>query len=387
LSSEALDAWAELSKNHPLIGPMFNRGVVVLPGSDSLFEWQDDPAARDPGVVAFAGMPQVERMDYVFNANDSFWMPNSAALIEGDFSPMHGLQRMQRSLRTRNNDLTLSGRSPDDPNGEDDKFSLEEMAAALLSNRSYTAELLKPELVSACKEQTRARGRAGQVELGEACAVLEAWNNRFDLDARGAVLFREWIGQYDGADLNGKGKLFAVDFDPADPVGTPRGLADRELAVRYLAQAVEVLQSAGHALDVPLGELQYPPSKLPERIAIHGGHGAYEGVMNMQQGSTNTTTLEPLPLGDPVEGSRFLTTEGYPVVHGSSFLMALEFTDGGPRAQAFLTYGQSGDPTSTHFRDQSKLYSAKQWRPILFEEAAVAADTQSDRTITAGSDD
>ena len=83
-----------------------------------------------------------------------------------------------------------------------------------------------------------------------------------------------------------------------------------------------------------------------------------------------------------VEGSRFLTEEGYPVVHGSSFVMALEYTDDGPRAQAFLTYSQSGDPESVHFSDQTELFSKKAWRPIVFTEAEVAADTVSSVTIT-----
>lgn len=219
------------------------------------------------------------------------------------------------------------------------------------------------------------------VDLTEACSVLAEWNDRFDLDASGAVLFREWIGQYESADLEGKGRLFAVDFDPEDPIDTPRGLADRALALRHLAQAVEVLEAAGHGVDVALGELQYVPSKLPQRMPVHGGHGAWEGVMNMQQASTNTTTLEPLELGDEIEGSRFLTTEGYPIVHGSSFLMALEYTDDGPRAQAFLTYGQSGDPDSAHFRDQTALYAEKQWRPILFTEEEIADNTVSETTL------
>ena len=357
-----------------MIGGMAQRGVIVLPGSDPRFEWQADPGARDPGVVAFADMPQLERRDYVFNANDSFWMANSSALIEGDYSPLHGEQGSQRSLRTRNNDLTLAGLSPDDPNGDDDKFTLDEMAAALLSNRSMTAELLRPELVAACGSTSSAQGRNGRVDLSDACAVLAGWDDRFDLDSKGAVLFREWLGQYESADLRGKGRLFAVDYDREDPVNTPRGLADKGLALRHLAQAVEVLESAGHGVDATLRDLQYAPSKLPERIPVHGGHGAWEGIKNMQQFSGNGTTLEPVELGEPVEGSRFLRSEGYPIGHGSSFLMALEFTADGPNAQAFLTYSQSGDPQSEFFRDQTKLYAEKQWRPILFAEDEIAAN-------------
>ena len=56
------------------------------------------------------------------------------------------------------------------------------------------------------------------------------------------------------------------------------------------------------------------------------------------------------------------------------FIMAMEFADDGPRGEAILTYGQSDDPTSAHHVDQMKAFSAKQWRPILFTEEAIAND-------------
>jgi hypothetical protein len=39
---------------------------------------------------------------------------------------------------------------------------------------------------------------------------------------------------------------------------------------------------------------------------------------------------------------RLLTSEGYPITGGTSFVMVLEFTDRGPRARAPLVSGQLG---------------------------------------------
>jgi acyl-homoserine-lactone acylase len=61
--------------------------------------------------------------------------------------------------------------------------------------------------------------------------------------------------------------------------------------------------------------------------------------------------------------------------------MALGFTDDGPRAEAILTYGQSGDPTSEHFTDQTERFSRKEWRPILFRPEDVAAGTRREYTV------
>ncbi|HUP24859.1 MAG TPA: acylase [Thermoanaerobaculia bacterium] len=385
LSEPAIARWQELRDGgDPLVQALWQRGMVVLPGGDSAFEWLDDVAARDPGVVPYAKMPQIERADYVFNANDSYWLPNSQALLTG-YSPLHGDEGTQRSLRTRNNDLTLSNLSPDQPAGDDGKFTLDELGDAILSNRSLAAEMLRPELLGRCARTPRVAVDGATVDLSAACEVLAGWNDRFDLDSRGAVLFRELMGQYTPADLESGGRLFAVPFDPADPIGTPRGLAPAgpqgDVALQNLARAVRLLESRGIALDATLGELQYA-DKAGRRMPVHGGHGAYEGVMNMQQNSRNTTSLEPMDSPPSVEGSRFLTESGYPVVHGSSFLMVLEYTEQGPNAKAFLTYGQSGDPESPHFTDQTELYAKKEWRKILFDQSEIEANKVSETKLT-----
>ncbi len=363
LSKEALAEWQERLKRDPITRRFDQQGMVLLDGSDPRFEWENDSTSTKPGVVGYANTPRMERTDYVFNANDSFWIANSHAPLTGDYSPLHGEQNSVRSLRTRNNDLTLSNQSPDKPAGSDGRFTLDEMANALLSNRSLAAELLKDQLVVHCE----------QAAMGEPCAVLKAWNGRYDLDSRGAALFREFLMQYQQGDYLGKGKLYAVDFDPKDPTNTPRGLGDSKVAVENLAKAVKVLQGRNIALNTPLGELQYA-DKAGKRMPVHGGDGFTDGLMNMQRNSRNTTTLEPMD--EPKAVSRSLTEKGYPVVHGSSFVMALEFTDKGPRAKAFLTYSQSGDSKSPHFTDQTELFAKKQWRPVLFENAAVKGDVK-----------
>ncbi|WP_437577164.1 penicillin acylase family protein [Sorangium sp. So ce887] len=67
-----------------------------------------------------------------------------------------------------------------------------------------------------------------------------------------------------------------------------------------------------------------------------------------------------------------LTTSGYPINVGTSFVMAVEHTSGGPRAEALLTCSQSTDPTSPHFADQTELFSQKEWRPVLFAQEEIA---------------
>ena len=383
LTHDAIDAWLDRRGNDPVTRLAWQNGsVVLLDGSDPKFEWLDPREARQVTLGKFQDVPQLERTDYVFNANNSFWFTNARAPLEGGHSPLHGGQRTQLSLRARNNVLHLTNAPPFMPAGRDGKFSLQEMQNAVLSNQSLTAELLVPELVKRCKDIPRVTVDGRDIDLARACTVLERWDRRLDLESRGAVLFREWIGRYEDRDLDGKGRLYAVDFDPADAVNTPRGLAPGSLALENLAKAAALLEGRGVALDVRLGELQYAPTKLPRRIAVHGGN-AREGVLNLQLPTLGGfTTLEPLQLAPRVPGSRFLTEAGYPVLHGSSFLMALEYTREGPRAMAFLTYGQSGDPKSPQFTDQTDLYVRKEWRPILFRADAIARDVRREYTVS-----
>jgi acyl-homoserine-lactone acylase len=361
LSDEAIAAWKQQVESDPITSIALDNGVVLLDGSDPLFEWVDDPAARDPGVVPFSKMPQLERTDVVFNANDPYWYATLDEVI-AEVSPLHGNFAAPLSNRTRGNAAQLHPERGD--SGSDGLFTFEEFRDSAIGNRVFTAEQLVDEVVDRC----RAEGADAEM-----CDVLEAWDRRVDVTSVGAALWREFIDSFPNAALVDAGALWASPFDPADPLNTPSGLsADPEIVPR-LEAAAERLSSAGFAVDAPLGDLQFT-ERNGERIPIHGGTGA-EGVSNVVGFGRNTTTAEiGFDRGEVVEGSRSLTATGYPITNGTSFIYALEFTADGPVAQAFLTYGQTGDPASEFFGDQTKLFSAKQWRTLLFDEASISSD-------------
>jgi acyl-homoserine-lactone acylase len=375
LKPSALAAWRTRRESDPLTRTAWARGLVLLDGSDSQFEWADDPTTR-PGVIPYSRMPQLERKDFVFNANDSFWLANPRRLLTG-FSPLQGAEGTARSLRTRMNVLLLDDMRPDGPAGKDGKFTLDELAAAVLSNRSLSAELARGELVKRCQATPSVTLDGQVVDLRPACRILASWDGRYEVNSVGAVLWREFITQYEPAELQKDGALFQHPFNPADPVGTPHTLTpdkpEEPQSLLKMARAVRLLAQAGIALDTPLGKVQFS-DRNGGRIPIHGGEGAYDGIANFVNYASNGTTLEPVPAYERVKGSRFLTKEGYPINRGSSFVMALEYTERGPRAQAFLTYSQSGDPTSPLYYDQTELFSAKKWRRILFTEQEIKAD-------------
>ncbi len=354
LSDTAIAQWEATVAEGGFAKVALDNGVILLDGSDPVNEWVDDPAARDPGVVPFDAMPQLERTDFVFNANDPYWIANPDEPLLG-FSPVHGLDESPLSTRTRGNAAQLAADTGDA--GDDGLFSRVELRDSSVGNRAFTAERLVDEVVARCR---------AEVAEQAICDVLDGWDRRFDIDSVGAALWRTFLQQYSFADTLDAGPLWKNPFDPADPLGTPNGLSDDPVVTGHLQAAADQLRAAGFDIDTPLGEVQYA-LRGEVRVPIHGGLGI-EGVSNVVARGRNTTTSEP---GADLTG---VTDVEWPIVNGTSFIYNLEFTADGPVAEAFLTYGQSGDTTSPFFSDQTELFSAKQWRPILFTDAAIVVD-------------
>jgi acyl-homoserine-lactone acylase len=364
LSPEAIAAWEQAIVDDPITKLAADNRVVLLDGSDPLFEWVDAPDARDPGVVPFSAMPQQERTDYLMNANDPYWVANPAEPLTG-FSPLHGRSESPLSPRTRGNITQLEVDTGDA--GDDGLFTSDELRGSALGNRVFTAEALLDEVLEVC--------RSADAALAPSCDVLAAWDRRVDLDSVGAALWREVIESFSGADLVGAGALWATPFDPADPLGTPSGLSPTADIPGRLTAAADRLRAAGYDIDTPLGDIQFA-DRGGERIPVHGGSGA-EGVSNVVGFGTNTTTSEEgVPRGTVVEGSRNLTDLGYPLANGTSFVYQLEFTPEGPVAAGFVTYGHTGDPTSPFFSDDTRRFAAKDWRPFRFTDDDIAADAE-----------
>lgn len=363
------DVWVKLA---------WDNGMILLDGSKSQNDWVMEPGARKPGLVPYSKVPHQLRTDYVLNANDSHWLSNLAAPLEGYPFPF-GPEGTSRSQRTRQNlamatEVTVTGAS-----GADGKFSAAELQKMVHNGRNHTAETYLGDLLARCKPGTIVQAALDgettkDVDLTEACAVLAAWDGTLQPQSKGAALWREFW-----ATPSTTTPFFLYPFDPKDPIGTPKGLkptpADgKDPYLAMLGHAVLVLQKAGKPLSVTLGELQYT-MKDTQRISIPGGYHS-EGAFQVIAGGTgsNDTLLPTLKLAGPVTKGSPLTTEGYPVAYGSSYVMVVELTPAGPKGQAILSYSQSTDPKSPNFADQTLLFGQRQFRPMLWSDADIQKD-------------
>lgn len=379
LSPAAIASWQANVASGALAKTVLDNGAILLDGSDPANEWVDDPTAVRPGLLPFGQQPQLERDDYVFNANDSHWLANPAELLTG-YSPMTGPEAVPQSPRTRENAMLLT-----DPavRGADGMFSLAEMQAAIFSNRGSTSDLLLDDVVAACSASPSAIIDAQPYDLTPVCAVLAGWDGRFDLDSPGAPLWREFMNQIGSANRTNAGDLFAVPFDAADPVGTPHSLAQsHDALLTKLATAASALVGSGFPIDSTLRDMQYDGRALDERIALPGGSGV-DGTASVVDCCSGSKTLAPK--GDPGSfAGNYFSEKGYPVTTGDSFIMTLEFTADGPQAEALLTYGQPDDLSDPNATAQTKLFAAGTFRPVLFTAEEIAADRNATTvTVTA----
>jgi acyl-homoserine-lactone acylase len=155
--------------------------------------------------------------------------------------------------------------------------------------------------------------------------------------------------------------LYAVPFDAADPVNTPRGLnvLNANVVRRVmgeLAYTVQFFASNGIPLDRPWGAVQFDV-RNGEVIPIHGGSGV-SGVYN----AITTQTL-------PVPGVGYT-----PIFAGSSYIQSVTFRPSGPEARALVTYSQSTDPDNPHYADMTKLFSDYGWVSMPFAEGDIRRD-------------
>jgi acyl-homoserine-lactone acylase len=376
LSAEAEAGLRERLDNDPLTALLFANRVALLDGSDPAFEWVDTDGAPGPGLVPFDDLPQLERDDWVANANESHWMVNPACPLTG-YSVLHGIEDTPCSARTRANIAALS----EPGSGADGTLTPLDLETRVLSNRSVTAALLRAALAARCADAGTVEVAGRTVDLAPAAAALAAWDGHFDLGSEGAHLWREiMVGLPDEA-VRDAGVLWAEGFDPADPVGRPRGLAPApdegsDPVLAAVARAVLALEEAGVALDAPLGEVQWAVGGGTRR-GVHGGQER-DGVANILGpiGTLPSHSLEPMsPQASPVAGRTELTglrAGGYEVTYGTAWLLVVELAADGPRARSLLPYGQRGDADAPSA--QLDAYAAKSLHNVCFTDADIDDD-------------
>ena len=323
--------------------------LAVLDGWRAECEWATDPDAPVPGIMGPGSLPSLARTDYVTNSNDSHWANNPAQPLQG-FARIIGDERTPRSLRTRNGLLKIGRRLAGTDGNPGRGFTLEQLERITMDNKVLSGELWRDSLVAHCRRMPIQKG------IPEACEVLAGWDLTDNLDSPGSVLWRRFMENITSA-ATPDAELFTVPFDPNEPATTPRGLNTASPRVtRAFTAAIADLRDSGMPLGAMLRGYQIE-ERSGKRIPIPGGP-VTTGQYNLM-----------LPQSGWAPGKGWNTP-----VHGSSYVLWVQFTDHGPVARSVLAPSQSDNPDSPNHDDQTVMFSEKKSKPVLFEEAAIRAD-------------
>ncbi|WP_420081732.1 penicillin acylase family protein [Streptomyces sp. JL4002] len=320
-------------------------GLAVLDGSRGDCAPGSDPDALQPGVFGPGRAPTLRDAPYAENSNDSAWLTNADRPLTG-YERIWGNVSTPRSLRTRG---ALEDVSAMASRG---RLTVADLQRQQFADRAPAGDLAAADAAAACGALpggTATASDGSAVDVSAACGVLARWDRTTDGSSRGALFFdRFWRRLTASTPAQ---ELWLVPFSAADPVRTPRTLDRRAPGIgRALADTVAEFGAASIALDAPLGAHQF---------VVRGGRRFPVG------GGT-----EALGVWNKIEAPWNAAAGGYPeVVHGTSHLQAVGWNGGPcPVARTLLTYGQSSDPGSPHFADQTRLFSQERWVTARFCE-------------------
>ena len=292
--------------------------------------------------VPFESLPQMlnPRGGYVHNENDSPHYANVRAPVDTS----NAYPNFEKP------DLSLRGQLAIELIGGDNKLSLEDVVRLKHSYRMLLADRVKTDLIAAVKSKEPTG------DVAAAIALLERWDNTAAPESKGATLFELWWAHYSGIRPPDRTvlpdeKRFAKVWTTADPLKTPRGLADPARAVESFTWAVTETARRYGSWDVAWGDV----------------HRLRRGSVDVPVGgcASSLGCFRTLVFTREADGK--LAASG-----GDGWILAVEFGDV-PRALSVLAYGESPRSNSPWFADQAEMFAQGQLKKVAFTTADVDA--------------
>ncbi len=318
-------------------------------GSDPAADWAGDtPAADTPHAVD-------PPSGYVYNSNDAPWNVAGRGTLKASAYPAY-MDQNGSNARTEHALEVLDGRRG---------FTLESLRAAAYDSHLPAFEHLISPLVRAWEALPAADPL--RARLAAPVATLRGWDRRWAADsvATSVAVFwgeRLWALAAPAAR--------AAKLPPLDWMAAGAGDAQR---LEALDSAVAKLAADFGRWDTPWGEINRF-QRLDDSIAPR---------------FDDARPSIPVPFASAQWGSlasfgakAYPNTKRWYGSSGNSFVAAVEF---GPRVRALAVTagGESGDPASPHFADQSARYAAGDLREVWFHPDQVRVHTV--RTYRPGS--
>jgi len=333
----------------PINGALINAlmpGLPILQGGRTDCQWDTDADAPAPGIFGPSHLPTLERPDFVANMNDSYWLTNPQQPVTG-YARIIGDEGTPRTLRTRQGILQVQRRLAGADGLPGKTFNLQNLQQIVLSAQVYSGTLAHEAV------QQSLCPRAGIYDVAKICGALAQWDQSASLNSIGVPEWQEFWRNVNAI----SGNVWKTPFDVNDPVDTPRDLNTGSAAVRKaLHDAQTTVQATGIDFNAPYSSVQHSAVN-DASIPIFGAEGAIGAFT--------------------VADTDGLSSSGYGVNYGNSYIQTVTWEDGGVHAEGFLTYSQSTDPANPHYKDFTQAYSQKQWYRFPFHDGEIAAAKES----------
>ena len=230
-------------------------------------------------------------------------------------------------------------------------MSFEELIIAKHSTHSLAADQLLDDVLSVALASS-------DPLVHQAAAIWHRWDRQFLAGSRGARLFSLWFEKWIEATIAKAikenpdyvftpdqllGSLFySQPLDPARPLITPHGLADKPLALYALREAIAQLLDETGKLDITWGEV----ARLRRDGIDLPGNGA----------DTDLGVFREIVYEPDVDGKLKSS-------YGDSFIAVIEFSKP-VRAQVLMTYGNATQSPFFETYNQLDLAAKQQLRPV-----------------------
>ena len=199
--------------------------------------------------------------------------------------------------------------------------------------------------------------------LKEPIALFKNWDYHSGEQSVATTLAIEWAQK-----LNPVIQKVYIDEGETDQVENTKSYADTVAATELLAPLKTVIDD----LVKKFGKWQIPWGEI----------NRYQRVINNTNVNFNDS-LPSIPVGFasatwgqiPAYQSKYFDGNKRYGVGGNSFICVVEFGKK-VKAKSLLAGGESGDPTSKHFKDQAEMYARGKFKEVLFYPDDLAKHTE-----------
>ena len=204
------------------------------------------------------------------------------------------------------------------------------------------------EMIVKAYEQAGAREPDPDGRLKRAVAILKSWDGMATTDNQALPILATCLE----VAKQGGGLGRAVQAPP-------------QTVLRELSEALGLMEKRWGSFEVPWGKM----------------HVIRRGDMELPiPGAGSERAADPFTSLFMAGAGKF-DGEKYPVDRGSSWVQLVKCHDGAVEAKTILPYGESNDPASPHFADQTPLFASRKLKPALLTRPEIEAAATSKMTL------